>query len=425
MFGKVPPIVGGVSVQTFETALDLARAGHDIDIISNRMDGRIGRERAVEVSSLEVPENVRILDIASMQGFSHIPFSPAFLERMLGLAARWHGSQHYSLAVGWYFLPYSVAAYLFSKINNIPFILAHAGSDLGRLSLHGDLRVLFGKMLRDAAAVLTPDRDITKEKLISLGVDADRLVYIRKGTPLPSYYSAPKTVDRSFCERVAYGQWRETVSDCDNLHPIYSHASSLGRDLEVLCFYGKVSISKQLDVLLEAVNSVAKWQTKFTLLLIVSGEDAELSNLDSIIGRCTNLAGRLTVMPPVMPWAIPEILRGCKAVFYLEKGFLVDVHLSKVPREAIRCGAVPVVSADIGKLPFYRDVLIDGVNSIVVNGKPQLERRLHRLLEDSQYASVLRNGALTTSKYVEAVIGDVNPYSAAIGQLADQLASLQ
>ena len=115
--------------------------------------------------------------------YAYIPWAPPYLSQLLGRGLEECNRATPDVLVGWYFEPYGVAASLLGQILGKPVVLRHAGSDLGRLSKHPDLRPLYRHGLSRAARIMSVGSEKATELLIDAGASDDRIVKARGRAP--------------------------------------------------------------------------------------------------------------------------------------------------------------------------------------------------------------------------------------------------
>ena len=194
LFGKIPPIQGGVSRSTWLAACDFLNAGHSIDVISNAEAMEYGFRQMTMEADREIEGFRRrggtIQNVGSVPTQSYIPWAPPFLSQMLGAGFESIKRAAPDIIIGWYLEPYGVAASLLGKMHNIPVVLRHAGSDLGRLRNTATLGAAYDTFLSEAVAVITGKSAITEEILKQAGV-RDDAIFRAKGRALHSSFHDP------------------------------------------------------------------------------------------------------------------------------------------------------------------------------------------------------------------------------------------
>jgi hypothetical protein len=166
--GKVPPLQGGVSRLTLETAQRLSQIGFDVHVVTNASETddffrhNWGDFDSKYVDSLKEC-GIFIHNLDPLDNRTHIPYSPCFETRMSGRICEVVERFNCKVIAGWYLQPYGVAAAMAARFMNLPYILVHAGSDLAYLAEHPDLSVTYSKILKGAALVIhSPKKQVTE-----------------------------------------------------------------------------------------------------------------------------------------------------------------------------------------------------------------------------------------------------------------------
>ena len=161
ILGKFPPIAGGVSHQTYLAAHELARRGHRVFVVTN------ADEVEPEFRQLLLAGDAERLEAHYSDGFvrcvqtdpvpvgSYLPRAQPYASKLFGLGLSVIEKHGCDLVVGWYLEPYGLVAAQLAATTGAPLVLRHAGSDLGRLAHHADLRRAYAWALRRADRVLT------------------------------------------------------------------------------------------------------------------------------------------------------------------------------------------------------------------------------------------------------------------------------
>ena len=80
----------------------------------------------------------------------HIPYSQLYAERLISKALELCSSTKFDYIEGNYLYPYSFAAFVVSKLLDIPLVIHHAGSDVFRVGNHSSLNELTFVMAKHA-----------------------------------------------------------------------------------------------------------------------------------------------------------------------------------------------------------------------------------------------------------------------------------
>ena len=166
ILGKYPPIEGGVSAYTFWLARALANQGHTVRVATNANEveptfaqlhygGDAGRLENDGVSG-----SLRVDQTSSLAPSSFIPFAQPYVTKLFGLSLSIIEQDHCDVILGWYFEPYGFTAALVGQATAVPFVIRHAGSDIGRLAQHPELKAAYAWALQNAAGlIVTNERE--------------------------------------------------------------------------------------------------------------------------------------------------------------------------------------------------------------------------------------------------------------------------
>ncbi|MGN7738525.1 glycosyltransferase [Pseudomonas sp. 22526] len=417
VIGKAPPVQGGVSINTYEVALELVTAGYQVDLLSNRQEVAAGY-RQVGVND-QGRAGLNFIDIEPLTGFFHVPYSPLFFERLAGKSLALLQDRDYSLIVGWYLFPYGAVASYISTVSGIPYVLLHAGSDINRLANHSSLKHMVARDLQNASAIIAPNNSAVTERLMSFGTSHENIKHYGGGAQFLKHHAVPgRTLDQLVISL------RSLVSEeapWFNWDLINSPAAlDFSIDKQVVCLYGKASQSKRIKEVVEEVDKVSS-EVDFSVIMILAGELEELKGIYTLTRTLRSAATRIFFLPPLSVSLLHEVLDVCDVGICIEESFQVDSHLSRRPREMMCFSVIPIVSKDFLSLPYYRDTLINSENCLVIDSVSCLSNTLYLLLTDHQLLSHLRRGVVLTSQYVESKMAECNPIAVAIGQCAESV----
>jgi|GEM_PF-5272935 len=119
-FTKYPPIEGGVSAQTYWLSKALGEKGIEIHIVTNALEVEEAFKEKLDLENLEelknyLPPNVFVHNLESVfrnLRFSHIPQSPAYLERLINKGLEVFINHKCDLIDSFYILPYGLAGFI-------------------------------------------------------------------------------------------------------------------------------------------------------------------------------------------------------------------------------------------------------------------------------------------------------------------------
>lgn len=179
------------------------------------------------------------------------------------------------------------------------------------------------------------------------------------------------------------------------------HQNAVAPDSPVIGIYGKVGITKGTFDLITALGRLAADGLKFRLAAMVGepqGKDIEIEL------REAGILDRAYVLPLLPNWRVPEFLRTCAVVCFLERDFPVAIHGPVIPREVMARGSCLVLSREITSKQRYRDDLDHGRNCLIVEDPKdhdELTSVLRRILSEPQLARNLGAAGAVSSPSIE------------------------
>ncbi len=367
LLSKYPPIEGGVSVRNYWMARGLAARGHQVFVVTNasevedafRMHLTEADEPLIQPEFEASGGFVRLVQMpATTLKYRYIPWANPFVSRLASLACRAVREYGCEAIYSYYFEPYGVAAQLASLWTGVPYIIKHAGSDLGRLMELPDLRTTYEEILKGAGLIVTDPRH--EEPFAALGVNPDRiftdLVFslptdlFHPGAPAMDVAGVLQSLGSSHPSAGRPTPWRTDEPD--------PSIPSIG-------IYGKVGDIKGSYDLLNALSRLRSKGLEFNLLAMTHGWDKREDLFHRTLEE-QGLTKNTWILPFLPPWRVPGFIRRCTAVCFLERNFPIAGHAPGIPQEILACGTCLIVSLEIAKRPMYRHRLADGVNALVV-----------------------------------------------------------
>ncbi len=334
MICKYPPIQGGVSAECYWTAQVLAEMGHEIRVLTNAQEVEEGYRISMSpedeklLTGFKDPNSVEVFSTTMDKRHVFIPQTNPSVSKLLSLGLELVDAGRPDLIWSHYLEPYGVVAYLLSKITGVPYIFRHAGSDIGRLMLTTQLQTIHHEVLRNAMMILT--RSSHHDRFLKLGVPQGKLVDSVSVKLRPELFFPTK-------------------------FSIHDHL--------VLGVYGKVGESKGTGDLIGAMSLLKKEGFRVTLQAHWGGRDLprylrQIQEMD--------VEDTMEVKGFIPHWQIPDFIRSCNAVLFLENRFNITFHHPSTPLEIISCGRPVITTSEVANKQFYQDLLIDGVNSFVI-----------------------------------------------------------
>jgi glycosyltransferase involved in cell wall biosynthesis len=387
IIGKFPPIEGGVSMRTYWSAHQLARRGHDVQVVTNaeeaqppfRMHMRAPDWRRCDGDYGEGRVTVHWTDPID-RAQSYLPMASPFVSKLAAIALRLHAERPFDVIFSHYLEPYGVAGHLVAQASGVPHVVRMAGSDSGRLWHHPQLAPLYDLVLRRAAVVIAAGT--VAARAIARGVDRARIASAG-GVAVPEDLFAPlgPALDiAALCDEVA----RDPES-----RDLLWGAFRADRPYFGIC--GKLGARKGSFALLAAMARLKRAGLDIGLVALAHGEPAVEREFRAQIAAL-DLADRVLQLPFLPHWRVPLFLRGCLAVCCLEQDFPIAHHTPILPLEVLLCGKCLVGSAEVirklpdyGRLPHgYGCVAIEDVNDIDV-----LSERLAAIVADPAPAAAV------------------------------------
>jgi glycosyltransferase involved in cell wall biosynthesis len=327
---KYPPIQGGVSTQTYWLARALARQGHNIFVVTNAASVESEYRLWLFKEDFDLLEHtypnggtVRVLNISSSLG-RHATFIPAdkpTVTQLAAVATDCVRENDCEALFSWYFEPYGIAAGLAAAWTGRPHVLRHAGSDMFSLALDPELGTSYRELMRTSAALAT------------VGVDPESFGIARARAPgVP-----PVPIPTEFSPEGPSMDLANTVTELKASGCQVATAPSLEETQEsvLLGMYGKLGRAKGTDAFLMAAAELVRRGTDVRIAIMGGGRDTDRASrmirelcLDTVTWR----------LPPLAPWRVPDFIRRCDAVAYLEHDFRIKEHLAVPPLEVLVAG---------------------------------------------------------------------------------------
>ncbi|TCW85703.1 hypothetical protein C5O80_11125 [Burkholderia sp. SRS-46] len=370
MIGKISPIQGGVSKMNFWMCQALAKAGHEIHLVTNSAEVEsqyrtVGGKIAPDLSNSPLAglqDRLTIHYTNERMLYSYIPYANPFVSKLASMAievVRRHGCD---LIFGHYFEPYGVAAYLASLATGVPFGLKHAGSDVGRLLQNPELRTLYGEAMRKADYIFASGS--TTRRFLKEGVDASRL-YRLSPACYPDDLYTPDCEPLDIRRHVADAREELRRSGFDPLFEAFPPSNYDPKRMSV-GIYGKVGEQKGSYDLIHALGLLKQRGVDFNFFGVTNGSKKNLEEFLHRI-RAADLLDRTIWMPFVPHWKIPAFIKLCDCVCFLEREFSIPIHRPAVASEVMLCSTCLIVSDEIASKHAHRSALRDGENVLVID----------------------------------------------------------
>lgn len=364
--GKYPPIEGGESTKLYWLARGLGEKGHNVYIVSNCQE--IEDEyrcvlRSEDLKELQ-PRNVKLFSTSPLDKLSFIPSYNPLSEKLSSLAIEVCESYDIDIIIGWYLLPYAVAAFNVSKIKNKKFVFQHAGSDINRLLTNQFLYKYLQKIISEADAVMS--YPATRPLFESVRIK-NIFIHLPK---IPSLFNPNETP--------------------------FNLEEEFGLKIEkenTFLFLGKLTKRKGLEYLLESFQKVSNDKN---LLIFGRGKEEEYFKL-------RYKKENIHYFNPIPPWRVSNLIKSCTSVILPEYNFGIKQHKSRIPLETILCGEVPIISYQISsKYGLLKEFFIE-INPTDINS-------FSSLIENSELIREKKGFIEKRYSEIKEIIGSYEEY---------------
>lgn len=367
MIGKYPPIQGGVSRENFWQTYALAQAGFDVHLVTNAQEVE-NEFRCIDLPFLSHPLDSLVGASGKVTVHSsprsrpeYIPWANPFVTKLASMATDVIKTYGCELIHSSYFEPYAVAAHLASRWTGVPYGIRHAGSDVGRLFQARELQTSYTNVVLSADYLSVGPK--TLRSFLHLGVDLEKLYQLR-GHYLPIDYFNPSAPPLDINKLLAV--MAETLPQ-DEYYAPYRRLAAKPFDpsLPTIGIYGKVGEVKGSFDLLQALSRLHASGVRFNFLALTQGRKPTIQRFARSIEEC-GLAEVTWLLPFIPHWGIPNFLRACTAVCFLERDFPITIHGPTIPREVFACGTCLILSHEVADKQMKREQFRHGTNVLLV-----------------------------------------------------------
>jgi len=392
---KFPPIEGQVANVNYWLARGLALRGDHVRVITNAAETTPPHRcefTETELTALELPEthaggSLRITNTGALGDKQyHIPYSNPFVSKLASLTLDAIAREGCDVLFSHYIEPYGIAAGLASMLSGVPHVMTHSGSDIARLLNNPNFSTLHRAMIARATVFVAKN---SLAQVAAPSVRTARSLGLEAFAPSPEFFRPGGPV---LDIPAAFARWGN-VPDMPALECNFDPARP------TIGIYGKLVTVKGIYDLVKAVARLR--ESGLDVNLVVVGRWRRDEEIFCEAVKEADLVRHTTVLPFLPNTLIPEFLRACDVVAYLERKWPSPLHTTIVPREILAVGRPLVVSGEIAANPLYSDTLIDGENCLIVpdpTDAPQLEAILRRSLCDSTLRTRLSERALGTAQ---------------------------
>jgi len=352
---KFPPLVGGVVTEAYWTSYLLAAAGIRVHIVTNVHPSKsvycfhVDNEKNIlDHIPQSIRKNITIHSITHGIDISYNPFSEPYVSQLAGLAAKVIDEQGCNLIYGNYFEPYGIAASLVSAWTGVPYIIRHAGSDIGRLYQHPNLQSAYQRMMHGASKLLVSE--YVESLVCALGIGQEKCIRPFRTMPLADFYH-PYGAKLDLNQHFKYLDQLDSSQLVNNEVYQLLGLKHIDQDRPIIGVFGKASREKAHFELIKVLGTLKQHGYDFTLLFLTQGKPEYLRKLLREI-MVADIPEETHLLPFVPPWIMPNMIRTCDGVVYLEHDFCVQNRAAILPWEIACSGRHLIVSDDIARTHF-------------------------------------------------------------------------
>jgi len=364
--GKYPPIEGGEASKLYWLARGLGEKGHKVYIVSNCHEVEDPYRCKLSVRDIDElqPKNIRLFSTSPLDGVRFIPYYNPYSEKLTSLALEVCETYDIDVIIGWYLLPYCIAAYNTAKLKRKKLIIQHAGSDISRLLTNQFLFKYLEEIIRNADYIMSYSSMVPLFK--RLGKDK---IFVHIPKLHPSFNIKGESVN-----------WKK------------EYGLNLTKN-NIFLFLGKLSKRKGLEFLLKAFRKVPK--VKY-LMIVGNGRESEYF-------KNKYRQENILFFEPIPPWNIPKLIRSASAVIVPEYNFGIRQHKSRIPLESLLCGTPVIISKQIShKYGELQDFFIEV--------DPEDTKNFISVLTDENYIEEKRIAIEKNYRMIQKQIGSFDHY---------------
>lgn len=391
VIGKYPPIEGGVSSSTYWFCRCLAESGNQVYVVSNAREVEASFKIHLEDNDSNMLEPdflnksggfVKVHFTTPLKMGSYIPWAQPYVSKLAGLAIEIGELNKCEVIYSHYLEPYGVAAAIVAQYLSIPFILRHAGSDIGRLAAHPELKTIYKAVISKSQAIITPNSKVLNI-LEELGAEKKHIIIDRLHS-IPTDYFNPNAIPlnteilisktKEWVEEIGYPISIRNKIDIINTTPVDNKLPTMG-------IYGKLGETKGTFDLISALHNCTK---DYTLFAMINGYPKVFEKfLDLVISN--EMQTKVKILPFLPHWKVPSFIVKCDIIAFLERDFSISFHGPIIPREVMACGRCLVCSREIVEKISFKDNLINLKNIIVIEDPKQINDlafELSKIIDD-------------------------------------------
>ncbi|MGE3920674.1 MAG: glycosyltransferase [Gammaproteobacteria bacterium] len=376
IIGKIPPVQGGTPRETFYLGYHLAKAGHEVHIVTNSLE----IEAEYRIFSMDYfdelnpgfcneAKNLPLYIHSTKYEKKHyyIPQGNPIVTKLTSLAISIVENKKFDLIFAYYLEPYAIVASLVSEVTGVPYVIKHAGSDIDRLFTSDALNLAYKHILKKASAIITSpnhlatfiDNDIPLEKMTFCNFSSSSLKILddERKMDFKAYLSYVKTINDFYIQK--------------HFKQFFNY--KIDYSLPIIGVYGKTNPFKGHIDLVKSLGLLKKKGKKFNLIGLIQGPEYQLEILISHL-KSENIFENTCLLPYIPHWHMSSFINACHAVCFLERNFPVECHMPFVPCEVLQSGKCLVLSKEIyDKIKIKYSDLKNDVNLLITDPENHLE----------------------------------------------------
>jgi glycosyltransferase involved in cell wall biosynthesis len=374
IISKYPPIEGGVSSTIYRLSKGLGELGHEIFVVSNSWEVEEQYREIIdddEIYKLE-PNNVHFFSTSPNKKISFIPYFNPYDVKLANLSIDIIRKYDPDIIFSDYLLPYGVSAFIAKHVTKKPFIVKHAGSDIGRLFNSEFLRTVFVEIFKSADKIITNKKNATM--LSTFGIEYNKCTSLRGYNFLDPREFNPE------------------------IKPLDLSSYKNTSNLPVFTYFGKFEALKKS---LSLINAASKIEDDF-ILLIITERGEKLKIIEKIL-REKNIEKKTIILPFQPPWKMSSIINASTCVVCPESEetpFLPSgTHHPKKIIESMLCGKCTIVGDGVyKKYKESNNKIENGLNTIVINpdNVDEFAEKMRQIIKNPDIAYEIGNNATET-----------------------------
>jgi len=362
IIGKYPPIQGGVSRQMYWLAFALASLGNQVYFVTNSNEVEpeyrmyISAEQASKLEcSFDNGGFVKLYNTEEPWESQYIPYANPFVSKLCAIAFEVVKNSNCSFIYTSYLEPYSIAGALVSQLTGVPYAIQHAGSDIGRLAQIKTRQSIYLEVLRNADLVITSNSVV--QYLLAVGVTLEKVFM---GIPgyLPEEYFNPSILSLDIAKLL------NEIKDTEFYFPS-NYEKSFNPSKPTIGVYCKPGKYKGTSEIVEALGILKKRGHQFNFVILCGVHGKKIQRFQKEIEN-NNLTQETYILPYLPHWLVPQFIRSCTSVCFLENRFPILIHRPQIPREILSCGRCLILSQEILEQQFNKVDFIDKENFLLV-----------------------------------------------------------